>query len=110
MTIYYGYEVHNIASVHPGSVPVSLGFWYFCEVVIPLAVTCGSYSLVDLKKKKKKKTLSNRKKVFGGRERGQSTSKSFHCAGELSNQPIYVIKMKRSKKKKPKQQKKKKKR
>lgn len=49
VTLYYGYDVHNmrLAVDCTGFVPASLGFWYFCEVVIPVAVTCRQHSLMN---------------------------------------------------------------
>lgn len=63
VTLYNGYEVHNIRLAVDGTgfVPASLGFWYFCEVVIPVAVTCGQHSLMN-KIQNKKTTLSKHKR------------------------------------------------
>lgn len=49
-----------------GLVPASLGFWYFCEVVIPAAV----------RKKDNRECLE-------AKPLSLKTSKSFSCAGEL---------------------------
>jgi len=47
----------------PRSVPVILGFWYFCEVVIPVAVTCGPDTFVD---SETKNTVKHTLKKFWG--------------------------------------------
>lgn len=89
VTLYYGYDVHNmrLAVDCTGFIPASLGFWYFCEVVIPVAVTCRQHSLMNefqtkknnshnrdwQKKSKKEETLSLQ----------TSWSKSFHCSAKL---------------------------
>ncbi len=76
VTLYYGYEVHNIrlAVDCTGLVPASLGFWYFCEVVIPVAVTCGQHSLMN-KFQTKKTTLSQKGSISKKRRNINSTNK-----------------------------------
>ncbi len=56
------YITYALAVDCTGLVPASLGFWYFCEVVIPVAVTCGQHSLMN-KFQTKKTTLSQKGSV-----------------------------------------------